>query len=1163
MSGTDKQKFIKKVEAWAQEKFGGSGDPEIEDAVDVVDYFTRMFGDQEHVFQKMLQDVCARIQSLDSTWTRDPCIQHVPDPPEEGETKEFSVAPWLLGFREKDAIKGKSKMPQIFKCLIHFLEKPFASAAEPLDVLMPLGVNAGSAIPAFSVRHNVGFARSLTVRIILFSTVDMRWDDATMKLFKKELQALTAIHCVYAPAADPKEQMAKALGDKMVAAERARPDVIQISHALQTRALSEGVELLPKIDEYLDDFQQGSVSEVRQFSALEISAVKLYPTLTEEGQKKLAYHYQAFDVECSAWPLSKLAADPLRHGTKNTRVSLPPDAAQLWLSVLTPSPHKREACIVRRIGVFIFKLKEASRTKKAKNINLRFLADNFRCRLSDDLAFEVAALFTHWAPTWQSMMTQENWAKCVLKFKRGGLDAQLIEKCSSKVAHTATDFRFLQAFGSVAPQMPIAQDSLDAQQEAAQQARERAELEEIKLLVSREENKWLKHKSDVTAWKCQSQAQRSAFKEEERKNNQEIVEKEMNLRYPGRDLKHASHIQTFVNSSIDAWLVDTTSTRDDAYIVWLLNLSIPGHFFMHSALTAITKAAESISVSPEKACAIIICPNTGVYGDSYNDATIMTAANDVEDLLKDPDLGIMYRPVSLTFDESTIPQQSSRPGQHSAFFVLSSAESSAGKPRSHFVMSKLWIRKCVPQIPIQKLKDSVNPLAEMPKGDFNPEKDLSKSQRRKQWFAGWKFAASIRGKLWQGMPVATTNYAAWIDVYGYDFSLGQCVQRSAFGGDSERLRQPTEMVCSLFWADIDTTISDHNDLLLSFHHRACRRSLKQLLREKTYFLEGWAEAAFTETGSSPAYKPSEYKATFPAASGDLPFRQEWVMLMQDKFKTSEVAADFQAMVENHDKKFNPSRELHSGETLKRKAASAIQKPNADEIPYEEGAPDTKEKFLEVNKNTLVLEAVGQEFLFTQKGELWCHGKVDDVVDTKLPIALIYGFYKLGANAEAEMSSGKALKFEIKASSDCVQCSSEVKRDACPEGLAPIADILAALDNPKVECHEVEPKFTKDDTGTIVAQDYDIKCTKLCSYTPQKIPKEFNEDWENAATRLFMGVANKNWDMTTLEHKLGKVVVKWRLTHQDSNQFQGINPSKPGIFLKAPVKVKEGTLRRWA
>ena len=170
---------------------------------------------------------------------------------------------------------------------------------------------------------------------------------------------------------------------------------------------------------------------------------------------------------------------------------------------------------------------------------------------------------------------------------------------------------------------------------------------------------------------------------------------------------------------------------------------------------------------------------------------------------------------------------------------------------------------------------------------------------------------------------------------------------------------------------------------------------------------------------------------------------------------------------------------------------------------------------------------------------------------------------MGSQAEAEISSGRGWQFELKIVQDRVQCSSEVKEDACLEGLAPLGEILTALDNPTVECHDIEPKFIKNDEQTIVAQDYAIKCSKVCSYSPMKIPKEFGEDWENAGTRLFLGTAIKNWNMETREHKAGRLVVHFRLNHQDNNQFQGMNPVKPGIFLKAPVKVKANTIRQWA
>jgi hypothetical protein len=180
-------------------------------------------------------------------------------------------------------------------------------------------------------------------------------------------------------------------------------------------------------------------------------------------------------------------------------------------------------------------------------------------------------------------------------------------------------------------------------------------------------------------------------------------------------------MHTFVSANADTWVMESTTAIEDTFTVYMVNLSIPGYVFMHSALTASVKAVESVANLPERMCAIILCPNTGTFGDSYSDASIMNAAHDVEDLLKDPELGIMYLPISMTFDEASIPVQSQRPGQHPAFMVLSSAMKPDGKPKSNFALSKLWIRRSVTQLPVQKLKDCVNPLAEIAKGDFRRE----------------------------------------------------------------------------------------------------------------------------------------------------------------------------------------------------------------------------------------------------------------------------------------------------------------------------------------------------------------------------------------------------------------------------------------------------------
>ena len=59
----------------------------------------------------------------------------------------------------------------------------------------------------------MGFAKSLTIRLILFAVVDVRWTDSECTLMLKELQALLSIDCI-SPAIDAKKQMNKPLGDK-------------------------------------------------------------------------------------------------------------------------------------------------------------------------------------------------------------------------------------------------------------------------------------------------------------------------------------------------------------------------------------------------------------------------------------------------------------------------------------------------------------------------------------------------------------------------------------------------------------------------------------------------------------------------------------------------------------------------------------------------------------------------------------------------------------------------------------------------------------------------------------------------------------------------------------------------------------------------------------
>ena len=115
-----------------------------------------------------------------------------------------------------------------------------------------------------------------------------------------------------------------------------------------------------------------------------------------------------------------------------------------------------------------------------REVNLRFNADALRCKLSHEDAYEVAALCTHWTPLWQSVLTPDAWGKAVIRFKRGGLDTELVEKCNSKVLRVATDFRYLQTMGcKLAKAVAVDTQAWEFRQAEATKARESAMLADL------------------------------------------------------------------------------------------------------------------------------------------------------------------------------------------------------------------------------------------------------------------------------------------------------------------------------------------------------------------------------------------------------------------------------------------------------------------------------------------------------------------------------------------------------------------------------------------------------------------------------------------------------------------------------------------------------------
>ena len=1155
---------IVKVQQWMEKVFGGSDDVEVEDAVDVVDHFSMHFGENTKPFKDLMLNVMQRVSALDPDWNPPKIIECVPAPGSTGEDTEIFVSPWQLGFSAQHSMKGKSRMPAIKGCVVDFLERPFASMREPLQILLPLEAAVGEPIPDFSVRHSIGFAKSLAAKLILLTVVEENWNDETVRLFLNELKAVLVMKATYEEGTSLNDQMYKALSGKMQVADRQRPDVMQISYAFQQRADRERQDYSEVVATYIQEFNALSLSETKVLSDKEAAVVKVLPLQTPQCLAKLEYHWQQYRVQDSAFPLMVLSCPAFISGTK------PKDGGnQLWAEICSTSPEKREAMVTRRIGIFVNNIKAHARSKKKGT--LRFLADSFRDSCSADCAYEISAVFTHFAKEWRSSVSAENWTKIVQKFKRGGLDAELIEKVSAKRPDIQfSEFRFLQFYGVEPTIKPSS--SIEEAVEIAAQSRETKQIDEIEAMFKRDENRWLQYKESVTRWETVTSSQRSAFKHSEEKTNRKKIEGEMDARFPSRDLEDSSHVSPYVHGARQFWADQKSANDADMFQVWWVDFTIPGSKGHQSFLAAISLVANNISQSPASSCALFLAPNTGGFGDQYSEATIGKVVADVEDMLKDPDLKLIVRRLTLTFTEDTIAPQSHRPGYHVGWMTISdqqTEEAGCKKPRSAFASSKLWIRQVATELPALKLKDCVNPLKDLQKGGFTGEKDLSISQRRKQWLGGWGLKSQIREKLWRGMNVSSQQQASWIDLMGYDGSLMEAIQRLAFSGQT---CFPEEMVITVFWAPLDSELSDSEARvkLNEFIRRHGSATMKDLLTKKQYFVEGWCSTEWSSSTPRPTYKKEDFIATFPTASGHLAVRQEWLKSKQEQLNLQPSLERLSTIVKVHDSAFNPSEIPYTaGETRKRVAEETANAENAKEIPEGDGDDaKTLDEFLKKNKGTVVLLRFGQTFLFTPAGQLWCWGETDDIVDINLPLAQIYGKFVIGAEAVKAIAKGSTWPYELQSPEHVVGAVSDAASATHPEDLVTISAFIDFLEthnvvNPKIELHTMQVDHAKNVLGDVETKTITFTQSMKCTFTPLKVPKEFVEEYVNLGSRMTVGDAAANWDWKKGTHNEGKLCIHDRVRYHNSTQMpETIAPEKPGIYLIEKVKVVKGTLRRW-
>ena len=252
MAAAPKKKVIAKLVTLASMWSSGSGDPEITDGQDMVDVMSDFLStnNKQESFQKSLADLDKRVCALKGIGSLPGAQDRMPVP--STEALPLVITPDLLGVSERHRLTGKAKTVRVLEVLLEFAERPFDSRSNPLQVELPQ-LPSGSVIPLFSVGYHQGFTRALATLALLRAVIESQLNDQELTLVLPEVAALLRINVVVMPAMSVAERVNATINSKMSMTERLRLDPIQLRDAFALRAKNENVELVDKINVYIQE----------------------------------------------------------------------------------------------------------------------------------------------------------------------------------------------------------------------------------------------------------------------------------------------------------------------------------------------------------------------------------------------------------------------------------------------------------------------------------------------------------------------------------------------------------------------------------------------------------------------------------------------------------------------------------------------------------------------------------------------------------------------------------------------------------------------------------------------------------------------------------------------------------------------------------------------
>ncbi|CAE7613589.1 unnamed protein product [Symbiodinium natans] len=881
-------------------------------------------------------------------------------------------------------------MVNVLRCATDFLEKSYDSMNNPIQLWIPPTMPAaGELLPDFSLGHCIGFTKSLAMKAILLACSEAALTDTELQSIQTQLQALFGFRATVRTTGNAKFDRFRALQDKFAEAARPRPDPIQVSTLLMAQAKDEGLVWTECASAMIQEFNGGSSNEAKRLSEMEASLVTIYPTLSKDTQELIDYHWQLYPPQRSAIPYKAVAVDVFFAGAKlKTGVK-----SDLWQSILQADNRKRHWYIRRKVQMFLFKLQDARRLRK--KINLTTGASALRDQKDPESAWGISAIFAHFLPEMQKLVTPTQLETLQVKFARGYLDAELLEKFRVMTPKLQVqNFRFLADVGVKV--LASVSQSQNSESEADLQL-QKAEFAKATAKVKKEVMQWNSYQEKKDEFQRTGVTIQAEIADKEKDRQRKAVENCQDELYPIREVLELPHGMTFAEASLQKFKDEHRIPDDSMYRVFWMNPTVLGYDAVRGCEIAVASVATAVA-------------------EEYTESSVLEATEKIKAFLNVPEHRLIVRECLLAFDQNSIPPQSQRPGFHKFFVAISDLSNKEGQLFSHFAQSSLWKRQMLPIV----IKNTVTPVPMLAiKSMVDPRRGFSSSMatsdtsnkpaRRKQWIAGYPVPAAFHDALWQGMRAPDNAGAAWIDVFAYDHSLPEALMRRRA---SPSLPAPQTIYVGIVWADCNSRDCAHkekgtavdprvqNAKIAKWLQSAIRRKLQSLAQEKVISIKDWVPLSpWKDTRDPPVLVEKDFVALFPGAAQNLPLRETFLNDIEDKLKDEDLKKQWMTFVQEHNDAWNKSGKPHVNSGEKR-GCEGDSNPSpgkkARVLTPESESPQTLEALTTSEGPICQIDSLDANctVIFTNKGHIWVHAKKDVELDSKFPLALAYGKFKV-------------------------------------------------------------------------------------------------------------------------------------------------------------------------